>query len=77
VNTSVAVAVDVRKRLLFKRGDRWRKHASISECAAPMKGDKSGGTKAPAIKTFDANRSYVQRATTEQFVGNYKKRPPK
>lgn len=30
---------------------------------------------APAIKTSDAERSYVQRATTEQFVGNYKKRP--
>ena len=34
-------------------------------------------TKGLKIKTEDANRSYVQRATTEQFVGNYKKKPPK
>ena len=42
-----------------------------------LQGKKQGGTKAPTIKTFDANRSYVQRATTEQFVGNYKKKPAK
>jgi hypothetical protein len=42
-----------------------------------MQGKKISGTKAPTIKTGDANRSYVQRATTEQFVGNYKKKPPK
>lgn len=40
-------------------------------------GKKIKGVKAPKIKTADADRSYVQRATTEQFVGNYKKKPPK
>lgn len=34
-------------------------------------------TKGLKIKTEDTQRSYVQRATTEQFVGNYKKKPPK
>ena len=38
---------------------------------------KSGGIKAPKIKTADVDRSYVQRATTEQFIGNYKKKAPK
>lgn len=42
-----------------------------------LQGKKVAGTKAPKIKTFDSDRTYVQRATTEQFVGNYKKKPGK
>lgn len=45
--------------------------------ACCVQGKKVAGTKAPTTKTWDSQKSYVQRATTEQFVGNYKKRPPK
>ena len=83
-------SIPARARLMHSRLLRLIRVGNCAQCCAllltgqhesqrqvPLQGKKHTATKAPTIKTGDAERSYVQRATTEQFVGNYKKRPPK